>query len=255
MSGRVETIGDCTLYLGDCLEILPTLGKVDAVVTDPPYSSGAHESAKRGKRSALTPESVTPRDVVQGDVMGTFGFLWFLRVWFRQFLTVLSPGGHLACCIDWRMYPIVSAMADAAGMKANNMVVWDKGYPGLGTGFRAQHELVLLASNGAPTWHSYDHGNVIKDMRVTSGEHPHEKPQALMSALIETCSPLDGTVADTFMGSGSTGVACVNLGRRFIGIEVHEPYFDIACRRIEEAYRQPRLFAEPAPKPQQVELL
>jgi site-specific DNA-methyltransferase (adenine-specific) len=237
------TIGNATLYLGDCLEIIPTLGKVDAVITDPPYSSGAHESAKRGKRSAMTPESVTPRDVIQGDVMGAFGFLWFLRVWFRQFLGVLHPGGHLACCIDWRMYPIVSAMADAAGMKATNMLVWDKGYAGLGAGFRAQHELVLLASNGAPTWHSYKYGNVVQDMRVTQGEHPHEKPQKLMSALVETCSPPGGLVLDTFMGSGSTGVACLNLGRRFIGIEVEPKHFETACERIEAAHSQGRLFA------------
>lgn len=240
---KSETIGNATLYLGDCLEILPTLSQADAIITDPPYSSGAHEAAKRGKRMAMTPESVTPRDVIQGDVMGTFGFLWFLRVWFRQFLGVLREGGHLACCIDWRMYPIVSAMADAAGMKANNMIVWDKGYPGLGSGFRAQHELVLLASNGAPVWHSYEHGNVIKDMRVTQGEHPHEKPQRLMQALVETCSPVGGIVVDTFMGSGSTGVACAGLSRKFIGIEVEPSYFDIACRRIEDAQRQSRMFA------------
>lgn len=240
---EVVTIGDATLYHGDCLEILPTLPRVDAVITDPPYSSGAHESAKRGKRAALTPESVTPRDVIQGDVMGTFGFLWFLRVWFRQFLGRLNEGGHLACCIDWRMYPIVSAMADAAGMKANNMLVWDKGYPGLGTGFRAQHELVLLASNGAPTWHSYDYGNVVKDMRVTQGDHPHEKPQILMRALVDTCSPLGGLVCDTFMGSGSSGVACIAAKRKFIGIEIERKYFDIACERIENAQRQVRMFA------------
>lgn len=72
---RKEVIGNATLYLGDSLEILPELqDQADAVITDPPYSSGAHESAKRGKRLALTPESVTPRDVIQGDVMGTFGF-------------------------------------------------------------------------------------------------------------------------------------------------------------------------------------
>lgn len=240
---RVEIIGNATLYLGDCLEILPTLDKVHAVITDPPYSSGAHESAKRGKRQAMTPESVTPRDVIQGDVMGTFGFMWFLRVWFRQFMERLHPGGHLACFIDWRMYPLLSAMADAAGLRSNNLIVWDKGYAGLGSGFRAQHELVMLASAGPPEWHSYKYGNVLKDMRITDGEHPHQKPERLLQALVETCTPPDGAVLDTFMGSGSTGVACAGLGRRFIGIEIEPKYFETACDRIRAAHAQQRLFA------------
>ena len=247
---RVEHIGLATLYLGDCLEILPTLPKAHALITDPPYSSGAHESAKRGKRPAITPESVTARDVIHGDVMGTFGFMWFLRAWYQQVMRALVPGGHMACCIDWRMYPVLCAAAEAAGLRMNNLVVWDKGYPGLGTGFRAQHELVMLASNGPPTWHSYDYGNVVKAMRITSGEHPHEKPLELMTALIETCTPSSGAepplVVDTFMGSGSTGVASVQRGRRFIGIEIDPKHFDTACRRVKDAQRQEELVFEPA---------
>ena len=233
---KTVTIGTATLHLGDSLELLPTLPPVHALITDPPYSSGAHESAKRGKRPAMTPESVTARDVIHGDVMGTFGFMWFLRAWYYQVLRVLVPGGHMACCIDWRMYPVLCAAAEAAGLRMNNMVVWDKGYPGLGTGFRAQHELVMLASNGPPTWHSYDYGNVVKAMRITSGAHPHEKPLELMGALIETCTPPGATVCDTFMGSGSTGVAAILKGRRFIGIEIDPARFETACGRIEDAH-------------------
>ena len=240
---KVE-IGAATLYLGDCLELLPEIKGVHAVITDPPYSSGAHESAKRGKRLAMTPESVTPRDVIQGDVMGTFGFMWFLRAWFRRFIDTLHPGGHLACFIDWRMYPLMSAMSDAAGLRANNLVVWDKGYAGLGSGFRAQHELVMLASLGPPEWYSYQFGNVIEDMRITQGAHPHEKPARLCEALVATCTPIGGTVLDTFMGSGSTGVACVSAGRKFIGMEVERKYFDIACERITQAHNARRLFEE-----------
>ena len=242
---KTEVIGNATLIQGDALEwlTLPMVERVHAVITDPPYSSGAHESARRNKRLAITPGSVTPRDVIQGDVMGTFGFTWFLRMWFRMFIEQLHPGGHLACFIDWRMYPLMSAMADAAGLRANNMLVWDKGYPGLGTGFRAQHELIMLSSLGAPKWHSYKYGNVLQDTRLTSTDHPHQKPLNVSQAIVETCSPDDGLVLDTFMGSGTTGVACMNLGRKFIGIEIEPKYFDIACKRIDQAQRQQRMFA------------
>lgn len=85
-------------------------------------------------------------------------------------------------------------------------------------------------------------------------DHPHQKPTWLVEYFITRLPDAD-TILDPFMGSGTTGVACVNLGRKFIGIEIEPKYFDIACRRIEEAYRQPRLFAEPTPKPKQEALL
>jgi site-specific DNA-methyltransferase (adenine-specific) len=96
---------------------------------------------------------------------------------------------------------------------------------------------------GSPEWHSYRYGNVLKDTRITDGDHPHQKPERLLQALVETCTPADGVVLDTFMGSGSTGVACAGLGRRFIGIEIEQKYFDIAHERISAAYAQQRLFA------------
>jgi len=79
--------------------------------------------------------------------------------------------------------------------------------------------------------------------------HPTQKPVAVMRWLLSKVRP--GRVLDPFMGSGSTGVACVQMQRAFVGCEIHEPYFDIACRRLEEAYRQPRLFSEPSAKPVQ----
>ena len=86
-----------------------------------------------------------------------------------------------------------------------------------------------------------------------SRSHPTEKPVGLMCWCVERVTPAD-IILDPFMGSGTTGVACANLGRKFIGIEIDPGYFDIACRRIEEAYRQPRLFAEPEPKPTQSDM-
>ena len=236
-------MSDVKLYCGDCLEILLTLevGSVDAVVTDPPYCSGAHESAKRSKRNGITPESIKERLVIDSDSMGSLGFEWITRRWFLDIRKLVNNGGHILCFTDWRMYPQVSILLEAAGWRLNNMIVWDKGYPGLGSGFRAQHEVVIAGSNGPPDWHSYDYGNVIKSMRLTNTDHPHQKPIDLLLAIIETCTQVGDTILDPFMGSGTTGMACVQTGRNFIGIEIDPTYYAIAEKRIKEAQMQLRM--------------
>jgi DNA modification methylase len=228
--------GSVTLYHGDCLELVETcsLPPIDCVLTDPPYCSGAHESARRGKSTALTPESVTARSPITMDDMGLRGYEWVTRRWFMGVRRFTKPGGHLVCFTDWRMAPWVQLMLEVAGWRLTNLVVWDKGYPGLGTGFRAQHEFLVIASNGEPAWHSYDFGNVLRSMRVTKGVHPNEKPVDLVERVLQTCTPVGGTVLDLFMGSGSTLVAAKNLGRRAIGIEIEERYCEIAARRLSQ---------------------
>lgn len=231
------------LRLGDCLEVMKTLpdGSVDAVVTDPPYCSGAHEAAKRAKRSAKTPESVKERPIIHSDSMGTLGFDWVTRRWLLEARRVTAGGGHLVCFTDWRMLPPLATIVEAAGWRWNNVIVWDKGYAGLGAGFRAQHEFVIVASNGAPKWHSWDFGNVLRATRLTATEHPHQKPIELFEPIFRTCVDNSASVLDPFMGSGTTGVACVQTGRNFIGIEIDPGYFEIAKKRIEDAQLQMRM--------------
>lgn len=204
-----------TLYNADALETLRDWdsGPVDCIITDPPYCSGANVSARRGKRSALTPESVTERPIIAMDDMGNLGYEWTTRRWFLDARRIVRGGGHLACFTDWRMTPWVQLMLETAGWRLTNVVVWDKGYPGLGSGFRAQHEFVALASNGQPEWASYDYGNVLSATRLTDTQHPHEKPISLLEKLITTCSPARGTILDPFCGSGTTLRAAKNLGR------------------------------------------
>jgi site-specific DNA-methyltransferase (adenine-specific) len=209
---RIERIGDAVLYLGDCLEILPTLGKVDAVVTDPPYPNNAGH---------FTEGVETARSVIkETDARHVLAF------WDEiDHITSCSP--HVATHIWYRTNtnrpdnyePIYEFHADGR-KRASRVLPYCVIFPGL-TGIEA------------------------------SG-HPTEKHLDLMRVLVQRT---EGVVLDPFMGSGTTGVACVNLGRKFIGIEIEPRYFDIACRRIEEAYRQPRLFAEPKPKPVQEALL
>jgi site-specific DNA-methyltransferase (adenine-specific) len=225
-----------TIYHGDSLELLSAWPGpiVDTIVTDPPYASGATETAKRGKRAAATPESVTDRPTIDLDDMGSAGHAWVSRRWLMWARAITRKGGHLACFTDWRMSAPMQTLLEAAGWRLTNLVVWDKGYPGLGSGFRAQHEFVVVASNGQPEWQSYDYGNVLKSMRLTDTDHPHEKPVDLLTRLIHTTTPVGGVVLDAFMGSGSTLVAAKITGRRAIGIEIEERYCEIAARRCSQ---------------------
>lgn len=214
---RIETIGDCTLYLGDCRDILPTLGPVDAVVTDPPYGiasawkgGGGHGWGKARQEGAL-------RNEWDDEVPGAEVFD-LLRSMSRE--QVIWGGNY---------FPLPPSRC---------WLVWNK------------PERNFSLAEAELAWTNRDNVvRVIDSPRSEPGRlHPTQKPVAVMAWSVEKTT---GTVLDPFMGSGTTGVACVNLGRKFIGIEREPSYFDIACRRIEEAYRQPRLFAEPTPKPVQ----
>lgn len=227
--------GAVTIYLGDALELLAESNfKLDAVITDPPYASGASLVARRNKRASVTPESVEARPIIAMDDMGLMGYDWLTRRWFLSVRRQVLPGGHLACFTDWRMAPTVQTLPEAGGWRLTNLLVWDKGYPGLGSGFRAQHEMVVVASRGEPRWHSYDYGNVLQATRLTDTDHPHEKPLSLLKSILSTCTPVGGLVLDPFMGSGTTLRAAKELGRKAIGIEVDEAYCEIAANRMRQ---------------------
>jgi DNA modification methylase len=233
---RVETIGDCTLYLGDCRDILPTLGPVDAVVTDPPYgialdtnnlrfSGGKGESArKRRKRQGPAGGRPIANDAEPFD---------------PAFLLAL-PGDKIIW--GWNNYP------DALPRGA--CLVWLKRNDEAFGSFLSDAELAWM-SKGHGVYCRRDLSNAgIANERV----HPTQKPVGLMEWSLGFI-PKARTILDPYMGSGSTGVACVQQGRAFVGIEIDPVYYAAACRRIEEAYKQPRLFAEPVAKPVQTSLL
>lgn len=224
---RVERIGDATLYLGDCRDVLPTLGRVDAVVTDPPYgmnSTNANVSPGKGANRWTTSKAAWP---ARGG-----------HAWDNEAPAIVSDLPSMGKCIIWggQFFPLPIA---------RGWLVWNK----IIRNFQSSVcELAWTNLDAAVDAFDYSHGQLANEGK----EHPTQKPLPLMVWCVKkTC----GTVLDPFMGSGTTGVACANLGRKFIGIEIDPGYFDIACRRIEEAYKQPRLFAEPEPKPIQETLL
>lgn len=230
---RVERIGDATLYLGDCREILPTLGKVDAVVTDPPYGMNLDTDSRRFTGGSVTRGEGKYWEPIIGDK--STPDLSFLPDCAEK---IVFGYNHLA-----------------AQLGRGSCLVWIKQNPWSWGTFLSDAELA---------WKSTGHGVYCLQHTVKGTDyvnrgipkwHPTEKPVEVMSWCL---SFTKGDVTlDPFMGSGTTGVACAKLGRKFIGIEIHEPYFDIACRRIDDAYKQADLFVErPAPSPaEQVDLL
>mgnify|MGYP003661903132 CR=1 len=213
---RIETIGDATLYLGDCLEILPTLGKVDAVITDPPYGIGeaAGKNKSRGKLAVA-------KDFGNDD--------WDDKPVSHLDLVRVIAAGNVAIIFGGNYYSMSPSPC---------WLVWDKCN---GTNDFADCELAWTNLQKAVRRIQYRWNGMIRDGGESRGDHPTQKPIGVMKWCIEQAGNVQ-TILDPFMGSGTTGVACANLGRKFVGIEIEPKYFEIACERIDNAYRQKRMF-------------
>ncbi len=231
---RVETIGDATLYLGDCLEILPTLEKVDAVVTDPPYGMKWDTDStrftggrcKRGRgRADWGPIS---QDHSSFDPAPFLGFSSVV-LWGWHHYSQKLPRGTVLVWLKKADHLFGTFLSDAE-------LAWEKG----------GHGVYVYRKQFPPP------SRMVENFGTVA--HPTQKPVELMAWCVSRQKGAQ-TILDPFMGSGTTGVACAKLGRRFIGIEIEPRYFDIACRRIEDAYRQPRLIPDtPATSYEQVDL-
>jgi DNA modification methylase len=218
-----------TIYHGDCREIVPTLPKHDLLVSDPPYFVPA--VAYVGARGEKLPAR-------------TLGDLSIMQGYFDVLLPMIAPaaGGSAYLFCDAKSYPVFFR-AMFPHFRHLRLLIWDKVVSYNGYTWRHQHELIALAElPNAPVIPTGD-GDVIRMRGVPADErkHPAEKPVDILELLLKK-HPICKTILDPFMGSGATGVACMNLGRKFIGIEIEPKYFDIACRRIEDAQRQARLF-------------
>lgn len=255
---RVETIAEgVTLYLGDCRDVLPGLDVVDAVVTDPPYCSGGFSETGKKQAAGMGLRSETIRELgwFTNDNMTTAGISWLMSTVAGWCYRLMPPGGTMTTFTDWRMVGHLAPAIESSQFRYQNLIVWAKPSAGLGAGFRAQHELAMHFAKGTAKYYSAKHGNVLGVSRIHSSEREHqtEKPVELIANIIEVVSDRGMTILDPFMGSGTTGVAAVKLGRKFVGVEIEPRYFDIACRRIGDATRD--LFAAPEAPPVQTSLL
>ncbi len=205
---RVETIGDCTLHLGDCADVLPGLDSVTSVVTDPPYGTNV-----TGWDRPLDGDSIRAIDAKALNYS-----VWFYsNTRLAQMLCDLREGGRDTWVAVWH--------------KSNAM--------GFERRFAPQWVPIVIAYSSKPSppfWgKDYVHCAIAKQKI----DHPTPKQLGVVEWLCERAAKAGETIFDPFMGSGTTGVACAKLGRKFIGVEIDPGYFDIACRRVEEAYRQP----------------
>lgn len=222
---RTEIIGDATLYLADCRDVLFDAPEFHCVVSDPPYgidyrSGHATDDLWRSERFIRGDETTEVRD------------------WVIEFV----DGAAMLLFGSWkRPRPAQTKM----------VLIWDKG-GALGMGdlslpWKPDHEEIYVLGNGFVG--ARDSGSVIRcppvqSMASNGRVHPNQKPVELLQRLIVKTQ---GVICDPFMGSGSTGVAAMKQGRKFIGVEVVPEYFEIACQRIAAAYAQPRLFADEPP--------
>ena len=230
----MEITENINLLHGDCIDLLPKIPaeSIDAVITDPPYFLGMTHNGQKGCFNDLA--ICKP----------------FYEELFTEYKLVLKPAGCVYFFCDWRSYAFYYPIFDKI-LDIKNMLVWVKhgrpnqNYYGFG------HELVIFAGKiKKPTI-----SNVITDIKSfnfgadrTNGTkvHPTQKPVELIEKFILDSTSEGDTILDTFMGSGTTSVACINTGRKFIGMELDDNYFSIAKTRIENAIREKErsLFSE-----------
>jgi site-specific DNA-methyltransferase (adenine-specific) len=215
------------LYHGDCLEILPKLGPVDLVLTDPPYSTPT--VASFGRR-----------------ICKHLGDLAIQEFYFKEVVArlerILSPCSPILFFCDDVYVAILTAIF--YHYHQTNILVWDKGKIGMGSPFRRQHEFIFYAANGPVKLNpKCSHLPTVFKVPFTKQYHGAEKPASLIMRLIGGLSDEAAIVIDPFFGSGTTAVACERLGRKWIGIEISEQYCEIAAKRIEAEAAQLKLFA------------
>jgi len=231
---RVEQIGNCTLYLADCTDVLPKLGKVDAVVTDPPYGIKADSTMARqsGQQYGKAAAKKSTYSATEWDEEPLSGELLELVLGFAQ--NIILWGGNY-----FELPP------------SSCWLIWDKEN---GSNNFADCEMAWTNLPKATRLKRHMWNGMLRKGGEERFGHPTQKPIEVMTWCIEQLPKYCHTICDPFMGSGTTGVSCVKMGRSFIGIEREPEYFEIACRRIREAYAQPDMFVE-SPKPMQQESL
>jgi len=248
---KKKTIGLATLYLGDALAILPRLAdkSVDFIFTDPPYGHGNNRDdliANRERALGAAKEGVEyPPRPIANDGGEAYAVIYAA---FFQFNRLLRSGGCCCCCgggggpepmfARWALW-----LDEAVGFK--QMIVWDKGPMGMGWHYRRSYETVLVGQKrgGKAKW--YDKTKRVENViRASEGikkvipselQHPTEKPVSLAEHFVGLHSQEGDVVLDPFMGSGTTGVAAVRLGRPFVGIEIDPQYFEMAAQRLKAA--------------------
>jgi site-specific DNA-methyltransferase (adenine-specific) len=240
-------IGNHELWLGDSLEVLQQItATVDAVVTDPPYSSGGQFRGDRMGSTSSKYQTTENRGIYaefSGDNRDQRAYAHWCALWLSRCHAMTRQGGLVVAFTDWRQLPTTTDAIQAGGYVWRGLGVWDKteaARPQKGR-YRNQAEYFVWGSAGPMN----DEGPCAPGVFRYSANHEEKhhiagKPQRLLQDILTLCGDV---VLDPFMGSGTTGVACANLSKRFIGIEINPAHFEVACKRISAIAAQERLFA------------
>lgn len=238
---QTERFGSVTLVRGDALEILLDLAaegrRFGGVLSDLPYSSGGNvrDKAMPTSRKYLQSGSAHGRyPEFQGDGRDQKSYLAWSTLWMGRARNLVELGGIFAAFSDWRQLPVTTDALQCAGWIWRGVVPWDKteaSRPQRGR-YRNQTEFAVWGTNGARSLDGPVVPGVFRMPVPREKLHIAGKPVDLMRGLL---APMEGPILDPFMGSGTIGVACLMKGMEYLGIEVDEAYFDVACHRLEEA--------------------
>ena len=226
------------LYQGDCLEVADKLFKnglkVDCVLTDPPYNISRDNNFKTMGRHGID--------------FGEWDKNFDITSWIKYCQPLLKKGGNIIIFNDWKNMSYIVESLEVNGFEIKDLIRWEKTNPmprNRDRRFITDYEVAIWAVKKGAKWtfnrlsDTYERPKVISGItskkEKINGEHPTQKPIEVMEWFIKRLTNENDLICDMFMGSGSTGVACMNTNRKFIGIEIDENYFNIATQRIEEA--------------------
>lgn len=214
------------LWQGDCLELMKNIpdGSVDLVLTDPPYGMDFKSNHRKEKYNKI-----------QNDKN-----LEWLERYISECYRALKNDSAIYCFCSWHNVDVFKQAIEKK-FKIKNILIWEKNNNSMGDlkgSYAPKYEMIIFAHKGRKLLNGFRYADIIKANRTGNKNHPTEKPVDLLETFIKNSSDENAVVFDGFMGSGSTGVACVNTGRKFIGIELDQGYFDIAKKRIEKSIRE-----------------
>ena len=213
------------LYNGDCLEVMDKLIskgiKVDCIITDPPYGMNFKSNYRKEKYNTILNDNN----------------LDFIKDYFNRCHSLLKEDTHIYCFCSWHNIDRFKVEFEKY-FKLKNIIVWEKNNISMGDlkgSYAPKHEFILYGHKGRRLRNGFRYADIIKANRTNNKLHPTQKPVDLLEIFINQSTNKNEIILDGFMGSGSTGVACMNTNRKFIGIELDNNYFNIAKERIEEA--------------------
>lgn len=239
MIKREVQIGDCRLLLGDAREIMPGLPPADLLVSDVPYALTTGGVSKSSK----TMSGIFAAHNYRNDGQLVMATVPFPKMMASFYAVLADDADCYVMANDKNVHPMMDA-AFKAGFSLHNILVWDKVTPTANRWYMKNLEFTLYLWKGkARTINDPSSKQLLRGGIDKSSAHPTEKPVHLMAEYVRNSSMRGQTVLDPFAGSGTTGVACVHLGRKFIGIEIHEPFFDMAVERIRSAYERADMFS------------